>query len=126
MAIIVRRKVLLTVLAGAKAARPNEFICLLTGKRDGNDVVIDDTLIPPGIMVAKTMSSFSDWMMPTISGLIGTFHSHPGGIPFPSRQDRYLFSRKGGVHFIAAEPFRQENVSAFLGTGEKVAFEVRK
>lgn len=124
MEILIRRRAFLSMLAGAKAAWPNEFICLLTGKKEKDDVVIEDTLIPPGIMVAESMSSFSDWMMPYISDMIGTFHSHPGGSAMPSKQDRWLFSQKGGVHFIAAEPFRQKDISAFLGTGRKVSFRV--
>jgi proteasome lid subunit RPN8/RPN11 len=93
MEILIKRKALLSALAGTKAAYPNEFICLLTGKREPNNtILIEDTLIPPGIMVSESMSSFSDWMMPYIEGVVGTFHSHPDGALFPSKQDRWLFS----------------------------------
>jgi len=124
MAILIKRDALLGALAGSKAAYPNEFICLLRGKRVKDDVVIEDTLIPPGIMVSETMTSFSDWMLPWIEGLIGTFHSHPNGIARPSREDRWLFSQKGGVNFIAASPYGLKDVAAFLGNGKKVAFGV--
>jgi proteasome lid subunit RPN8/RPN11 len=124
MAIKIRKNAFLSMLAGARAARPNEFICLLRGKRDGEDLVIQDTLIPPGIMTSETMTSFSDWMLPWIEDLVGTFHSHPGGSARPSREDRWLFSQKGGVHFIAADPFGAKDVAAYLGNGKKVAFEV--
>ena len=134
MEILIKKRALLSALAGAKAARPNEFICLLTGQKEGDNVVISDTLIPPGIMVHPTMSSFSDWMLPYISDLLGTFHSHPGKdkqspevsarMSMPSQQDRWLFSKKGGIHMIAASPFGVNNVNAFLGTGQKVSFRV--
>ena len=124
MKIKIRKNAFLSVLAGARAAYPNEFICLLRGKRVDGDLVIEDTLIPPGIMTSKTMTSFSDWMMPYMEGLVGTFHSHPGGSARPSRQDGWLFSQKGGVHFIAAEPFGEKDVAAFIGNGKKVEFEV--
>jgi proteasome lid subunit RPN8/RPN11 len=125
MEIIIKKYALLSALAGAKAAHPNEFICLLTGKRENGNIVIEDTMIPPGIMVTPTMTSFSDWMMPVISGMVGTFHSHPGGgIARPSKQDKYLFSKKGGVHLIAGEPFEPRDVAAFLGTGDKVQFRI--
>ena len=109
MDIIIKRRALLSALAGAKAAYPHEFICLLTGRKEGegaaSTIVIDDTLIPPGIMVSETMSSFSEWMLPTIDGLLGIFHSHPNGSNRPSRQDRHLFSQKGGINLIAGYPF---------------------
>jgi len=125
MAILIRKNALASALAGAKAAYPNEFICLLRGKRVKDDIVIEDTLIPPGIMVSEGMSSFSDWMMPFLEGMVGTFHSHPDGIARPSKQDRWLYSQKGGVHFIAASPYRASDVAAFLGNGKKMKFEVK-
>jgi proteasome lid subunit RPN8/RPN11 len=124
IAIKIRKNALLSALAGAKAAYPNEFVCLLRGRREKGSLVIEDTLIPPGLMTSETMTSFSDWMLPYIEGLVGTFHSHPGGIARPSRQDRHLFSQKGGVNFIAAEPFALRDVAAFVGNGKQAAFEV--
>jgi len=126
MAILITLNAIESALAGAKAAYPNEFICLLRGRRGNGDVVIEDTLIPPGIMVSEGMSSFSDWMMPYMEGMVGTFHSHPDGIARPSKQDRWLFSQKGGVHFIAASPYRRSDAACFLGNGKKIAFEVVK
>ena len=128
MEILIKKYALLSALAGAKAAYPNEFICLLTGGRVGVDgstnILIEDTLIPPGIMVSETMSSFSDWMIPYVEGMVGTFHSHPNGALYPSKQDRWLFSQKGGVHLIAAEPFSVKHVACFLGNGKKAEFRV--
>ncbi len=124
MKIIIKRQALLSALAGAKAAYPNEFLCLLTGSREKDSLTIEDTLIPPGIMVKETMSSFSEWMLPVIDGLVGTFHSHPGGSIRPSRQDLHLFSQKGGVNLIAAEPFDEKSVAAYSGDGRLVAFSV--
>ena len=124
MEILIKKRALLSALAGAKSAYPHEFICLLIGKREGGNIVIEETLIPPGIMVSETMSSFSEWMLPVIDGLIGTFHSHPAGSPRPSAQDRRLFSQKGGVNLISAWPFSPKEVAAYLGDGRKAEFRV--
>jgi len=124
MEISIKRRALLSALAGAKAAHPNEFICLLIGRRGKEGLTIEDTMIPPGIMVSESMSSFSDWMMPFIDGLVGTFHSHPGGARAPSKEDRWLFSQKGGVHFIAAEPYGEKDARAFLHDGKRVQMKV--
>ncbi|MFA4983375.1 MAG: Mov34/MPN/PAD-1 family protein [Candidatus Micrarchaeia archaeon] len=124
MQILVKRRALLSALSGAKAAYPNEFICLFTGRLEKGDIIIEETMIPPGIMVSEEMSSFSDWMMPVLEGVMGTFHSHPNSVPSPSKADRWLFSKKGGVHFIAAEPYAIRNTFAYLGNGKRAEFEV--
>jgi proteasome lid subunit RPN8/RPN11 len=124
MEILIKRNAILSALAGAKAAYPREFICLLTGSREKGTILIEDTLIPPGIMVSERMSSFSEWMLPVITGVVGTFHSHPGGSANPSAQDRRLFSKKGGVNIIAAEPFTINSAAAYAGDGKRVLFRV--
>ena len=126
MELILKRRAILSALAGAKAAYPNEFICILTGSVDKptSTIVIEDTLIPPGIMVSRTMSSFSEWMLPTIEGMVGIFHSHPGALAHPSSQDLRLFSKKGGVNIIAGEPFEISDIMAFVSGGKRIPFKV--
>lgn len=125
MDIIIKRRALLSALAGAKAAYPHEFICLLIGRKEGNaSIIVEDTLIPPGIMVSETMSSFSEWMLPTIDGLVGIFHSHPNGSARPSRQDSRLFSQKGGINLIAGHPFEPKNVCAYVAGSHETPFKV--
>ncbi len=124
MEISIKRRALLSAIAGAKAAYPNEFLCLLTGKREGGRLLVEDTIIPPGIMVSETMSSFSEWMLPTIDGLVGTFHSHPGASSRPSRQDLLLFSQKGGVNFICGAPFGEKSARAYDSQGRQLRFSI--
>ncbi|MEM4634160.1 MAG: Mov34/MPN/PAD-1 family protein [Candidatus Anstonellaceae archaeon] len=122
--ILVKRKALLSALAGAKSALPNEFICLLTGRKTKNAMIVEDTLIPPMIMVSETTSSFNDWMIPIVENFVGTFHSHPSGSRKPSDEDLWLFQQKGGVHFIASKPFDENSVDCYLGMGRKANFKV--
>ena len=124
MEILIAKSALMSALAGARAASPNEFICLLVGRNENGRAVIEDTMIPPGIAVSETMSSFSEWMLPVLENVVGTFHSHPEGNARPSPADLRLFSRKGGVNLIACAPFGIGNVAAYLGSGKREAFRV--
>jgi len=120
MEVLIKRQALLSALSGAKAAYPNEFICLLLGQKKKGTIIIEETLIPPGIMVAETMSSFSEWMLPVIAGVVGTFHSHPNGSARPSAADLRLFSKKGGIHLIAAYPYGEKSLAAYTWEGNAV------
>lgn len=124
MEIIVKRSALQSALAGAKAAYPNEFICLLTGSREKDTITIEDTLIPPGISVSRGASMFDDWMMPLLDGVVGSFHSHPNGNPLPSRQDLRLFSKKGGINLIAAAPYGMNDVGCYFASSKKAEFKI--
>lgn len=124
MEIIIKREVLQSALAGASAAYPNEFICLLIGERKKDTILIEETVIPPGIGVSETFSYYSEWMQPIMPGLIGTFHSHPNGNARPSAADLRLFSQKGGINLIAGYPYGESSVVAYLGSGKRVNFGV--
>ncbi|MCX8194590.1 MAG: Mov34/MPN/PAD-1 family protein [Candidatus Micrarchaeota archaeon] len=120
MEILIKRQALLSALAGAKSAHPNEFLCLLIGREEDGNIFIEDTLIPPGIRVFEHSSYYSEWMQPLISGVVGTFHSHPNGEKTPSKADKELFWKKGGINMIAAYPYSLDDVAAYLG-GRKMA-----
>ncbi len=124
MEILIKRNAFLSALAGASAAYPNEFICLLIGERKKDTILIEETVIPPGIGVSETFSYYSEWMQPIMPGLIGTFHSHPNGSARPSAQDMRLFSQKGGINLIAGYPYGEKCVAAYLGSGKRVEFRV--
>lgn len=122
MRILIKRQALLTALAGARAALPNEFICLLTGSKDKDTILIEETTIPPGLGVNESFSYYSEWMQPLMPGLIGTFHSHPNGNIRPSAADRRLFSQKGGINLIGGYPYSIKDVAAYLPDGKRVEF----
>lgn len=124
MEILIKRQAFLSALAGAGAAYPNEFICLLTGSKQKGTILIEETVIPPGIGVSQDFSYYSEWMQPLMPGLMGTFHSHPNGSNRPSAQDLRLFSQKGGVNLIAGYPYGEKCVAAYLGDGKKADFRV--
>jgi proteasome lid subunit RPN8/RPN11 len=122
--ILIKRRALESALAGAKAAYPNEFACILIGKVEEGKAIIEEIAIPPGISVSGTSSSFNEWMLPLIDGQIGIFHSHPSDSNKPSSQDMSLFSQKGGINLIASAPYEITDVACYLASGKKMRFTV--
>lgn len=126
--LLVKKSVIRACLAAAKSALPNEFIGILSGKKEkGEDgfitITIDNMVVPNGIRVTESQSFFDDWLSPINMDSIGSFHSHPSpGLPRPSRQDVAAFSKEGGIHLIASMPFVVENLAAFDSRGRKIPF----
>ncbi len=127
----ITRSLLETCLAAAKSAYPNEFIGLLEGERqkspDGKSfsLTLKRLIVPPGISVSPSFSYYSEWLLPVMPDVWGSFHSHPGTKNNrPSRADLHAFSNEGGVHLIAAEPFGPENIAAYGHEGKKLEFEI--
>ena len=129
--LVVKKSAVAACLAGAQSAYPNEFIGLLEGERSKNadgksfDLLITRVIIPPGIGVSGNSASFSSWMVPMVSDVWGSFHSHPGtSVPRPSRADLRAFGKEGGAHLIAAEPFDANSLAAFDSKGKRIPFKI--
>lgn len=129
--LLVKKSAIAACLAGAASAYPNEFIGILEGERtkgkDGKSftLLISRLIIPSGMFLSGDSASYSDWMTPASSDHWGSFHSHPGtNSPRPSRADLHMFSKEGGIHLIAAEPFDIQSIAAFDGKGRKLPFAI--
>jgi len=129
--LLIKKSVIAACLAGAKSAYPNEFIGLLEGERekskDGRlySLAISRLIIPSGMFVSEGSASYSDWMTPMSQDYWGSFHSHPGtNSPRPSREDLHFFSKEGGIHLIASEPFDVQSIAAFDHRGRKLVFAI--
>jgi proteasome lid subunit RPN8/RPN11 len=59
-------------------------------------------------------------MLPIDFSIIGTVHSHPSGIPIPSKADLELFDKYGKIHIIVASPFNESSWKAYTYTGEEI------
>ncbi len=102
---------------------------MLEGEKQGSgaasSLIITRLIVPPGLSVSNFSASYLDWLLPTISNIWGTFHSHPGTSSLRlSRQDTLANSKEGGVHLLAAEPFTPEKIAAYDGKGRRLGFEV--
>ncbi|MCD6408787.1 MAG: Mov34/MPN/PAD-1 family protein [Candidatus Verstraetearchaeota archaeon] len=102
----IKREVLEGLLEFSRRAHPRENIFLLRGKRRKGEVVIEEALIPPLAEYGETFTAIPLHMLPVDFSIIGTYHSHPSGIPVPSPEDLNNFF--GIVMLIAAYPYDSE------------------
>jgi len=106
----------------ALQTHPKEAFGLLSGKHKGSTLVIDKIIFQPFENTSYTAVARID---PTLTGIVGSFHSHPSPNAFPSRADRRMFSKYPGVHCILASPYTEAAVynqhGEFLGI-ETIAY----
>jgi proteasome lid subunit RPN8/RPN11 len=81
---------------------PKEAIGMLQGAREGNELVIHTIIFQPFKNTAYSATIHID---PTLTNIVGTFHSHPGASAEPSDADLELFAEHAGVHVIVPEPY---------------------
>ncbi|MFH1095114.1 MAG: Mov34/MPN/PAD-1 family protein [Candidatus Micrarchaeota archaeon] len=123
--ILIKKSALEACLAGARSASPNEFIGLLEGEREDNgDILIERVVLPPGLAVSESSSSFFPWMVPASINQIGLFHSHPRGPNTQSRADAFSASKEGGVQLIACRPFDFSSVAVYDPRGKRMMMKI--
>ncbi len=96
------------VIAGmrelALQTHPKEVIALLQGTRELDVLVVDSIVYQP---FQNTRTSATIMQDSALTGIVGSFHSHPGAQARPSAQDLRHFARAGGIHGIIAEPYNE-------------------
>ncbi len=126
--LLVKRKALLSALHGAKEVYPHEFTALFKGNEEesGGRVAVTVTylLISPLAEYGRGRASYQPWLVPSQSGVVASFHSHPGPSAQPSKADLLFFSRGPAFHFIACAPYSLENVKAFDREGREKSFKI--
>jgi proteasome lid subunit RPN8/RPN11 len=107
------------ILEGAKSIYPKEFGGLLRVDTT-NKHTITEVILLPGTVSGGSQALFKLYMLPIDLSIIGTVHSHPSGIPLPSRADLELFDKYGKVHIIVATPFNQLSWRAYSYAGDAI------
>lgn len=119
--IFMEESVLLDISSMAQSAHPKEMLAFLSatqGNRNGT-VRIDEIQLQ-AYLASEDSASFQAWNMPTVTNIIGTVHSHPGGGKRPSDADLLLFSKFGYVHAIIGEPYRPQDIRFYDKEGGKL------
>ena len=118
MRILVKKKLLESMINLAKGRHPNESILLLRGTINDDDIQIEELILPPYSGGGKMFSQFPLYMLPIDFSIVGSAHSHPSGNFRPSSVDLNKFYSR--VMIIMPYPYKIKQVSAFNAKGKKI------
>ncbi len=116
------REVLEGILDAARLSYPDEFFCLLGGKRDKDGYFVDEIVYIP-FRQGRGFAMFSPVHIPFDARVVGSAHSHPGPA-IPSAADVHSFPYAGDVHVIVGYPFTLADVRAYDARGQPIPFVV--
>jgi proteasome lid subunit RPN8/RPN11 len=105
----IRRHVLDLILEASKAQYPNEFGGMLRAEKG----IIEELILTPGTESGATSAIFQFHLLPVDLSIVGTIHSHPSPVPYPSAADTALFERHGRLHIITGYPYGSGDWRAF-------------
>ncbi len=114
----IKKEVLERILELCRQAYPNEIGGILLGK----DVVRDFILLPGEYYRDSIYMQLHN--LPIYPDAVGTFHSHPRGLPVPSQADLGLFAKTGREHLVIGWPYTEENVRAYDSRGRRLPLQV--
>jgi proteasome lid subunit RPN8/RPN11 len=115
----VARPLLDLICAASRDAHPLEFAA---GLHADGDTLTEIVVMPT--QMGPTSAHMQLWSLPIDRHTVGTVHSHPGSIPFPSEADKDLFRHFGHTHIIMAEPYRKDTWRAWDHDAQPVKLEV--
>ncbi|MCC7569896.1 Mov34/MPN/PAD-1 family protein [Candidatus Micrarchaeota archaeon] len=117
MGIFIKKNIIKSISHIAQQSHPKEFIGLLSGKKEKQDIFIEKLIIPSGGISGKGFASYPIYRSPY--NTLGTVHSHPS-IPLPSKADLNLFSTNGIVHIIIGFPYLLKNIKIYSNDGTEI------
>ena len=122
MKVKVKKELIDGILSYSRDMHPREVILLLRGKA-GNDIEVNEVVMPPGAIQGLGFSGFQPHMLPFDLSIVGVVHSHPSGSSSPSVHD--LNHPYGRITMIAAYPYRSvDDITIFGKGGQMLPFEV--
>jgi proteasome lid subunit RPN8/RPN11 len=112
-----------SILSHAMDVYPKEAILLLRGKKQRNEILVDEIVVPPLATHGTRFSAFPSYMLPMDLRIMGVSHSHPSGIPRPSVQDlNHIYGR---IMVIAAYPFQSySDIAVFDKDGNRLPWQL--
>jgi proteasome lid subunit RPN8/RPN11 len=111
-----------SILSHALDTYPKEAILLLRGKKEKDEILINQIVVPPLATHGLGFSTFSSYMLPMDLRVMGVSHSHPSGNPKPSVQDLNHFY--GRIMVIAAYPFQSySDIAVYDKDGNRLSWQ---
>ena len=111
-----------SILSHALNTYPKEAILLLRGKKERDEILINEIVVPPLATHGAGFSAFPSYMLPIDLRVMGVSHSHPSGILRPSVHD--LNHVYGRIMVIAAYPFQSySDVAVFDKDGSRLRWQ---
>ena len=111
------------MLSHALDMYPREGILLLRGRKERDEILINEIVVPPLATHGLGFSGFPSYMLPMDLRVMGVSHSHPSGNPQPSVHDLNHFY--GRIMVIVAYPFQSYNdVAVFDKDGSRLRWQL--
>ena len=112
-----------SILGHALNTHPKEAILLLRGKKERDELLINEIVVPPLATHGVGFSGFPIYMLPLDLRVIGVSHSHPSGSPQPSVHDLNHFY--GRIMVIAAYPFQSySDIAVYDKNGSRLRWQL--
>ena len=112
-----------SILSHAIDTYPREAILLLRGKKSGDELLINDIVVPPLATHGVGFSGFPSFMLPLDLRVVGVSHSHPSGNLEPSSYDLNHFY--GRIMVITAYPFQSySDIAVFDKEGSRLRWQL--
>lgn len=122
----ISQELLQACLQASQSTDPNEFLCLLTGRKaqnvgfpnaEPNDVVLTEFNIIPGTSSNSTSAAMKQNKVPQTREIYGSLHSHPSGNRIPSDADLKMFQQYP-INIIVGSPYAENDFSVYDNSGE--------
>jgi proteasome lid subunit RPN8/RPN11 len=116
----IKESVIEDLLTGANATYPNEFATLLGGNKK---LEIIEEFVVPQTITGINFASVNLLAVPFDETIVGSVHSHPNGMPFPSSADKRFFARYF-LNAIIGWPFKKENIKFYDSNAKETRVDI--
>ena len=120
----VDQKVIDEIVKIARNADPNEYVALLSGKREKQILKITGLIFLP-YAASNTSAVMQIFMKPMTTTAVGSVHSHPGPSNMPSDADLQFFSQNGFFHMIICQPYTPYTIGSYDQAGNPIPFTIK-